>query len=478
MQRLTYLVAGLLVFIAGILLVSAHGNGDEDDPAHKEIPETAITFDVPPTYYSHVKAIIESHCLGCHTEGQIAGNIDLSNPDTVIKGSSDIAFFTSTHYMPPWMPSQQSLPMQHPRTLTENEIAALVAWSDSGGFLGEPSEYVAPGEIPYEVPQIRADQVLQLDEAYTPDETADDDYRCFAFSPEIDEDKFLTGYELYPDMPEEVHHAIVYLVSRVAKSQVDRKNGQDGKQGWSCYSGTGLSGSSEMIGTWAPGTIPVRYPENTGYLVQPDDILILQIHYNLTIDRKPDHSYVNLQYDANNGTIRRLITEELIAPVEIPCPTGVEGEQCTREFAIQRAADLYGSENRYRPDGLLSDCGQTIEDYADNVGENAITYCDFPVPFNVTAYGAFGHMHELGKSFQLELNPDSDQPVMILDIPSWDFHWQDRYQFAEPLELKRGDILRMTCNWNNNLSEDPRYVVWGEGTQDEMCFGTVMILQP
>lgn len=87
-------------------------------------------------------------------------------------------------------------------------------------------------------------------------------------------------------------------------------------------------------------------------------------------------------------------------------------------------------------------------------------------------------MHELGKSIQIALNPGEEDQVMLLDVPAWDFHWQDRYQFMEPVTAKRGDILRMTCTWDNTLSEDPRYVVWGEGTQDEMCFGTIMILAP
>ncbi len=72
----------------------------------------------------------------------------------------------------------------------------------------------------------------------------------------------------------------------------------------------------------------------------------------------------------------------------------------------------------------------------------------------------------------------SDDSIMLLDIPRWDFHWQDRYQFVEPVKVNFGNVLRMSCGWDNSLSDDPRYVVWGEGTSDEMCFGTVMIKKP
>ena len=59
-----------------------------------------------------------------------------------------------------------------------------------------------------------------------------------------------------------------------------------------------------------------------------------------------------------------------------------------------------------------------------------------------------------------------------------DFHWQGQYLFVEPLQIARGDVLRMSCVWDNSLSDDPRYVVWGEGTSDEMCFGTLLALKP
>ena len=104
-------------------------------------------------------------------------------------------------------------------------------------------------------------------------------------------------------------------------------------------------------------------------------------------------------------------------------------------------------------------------------------YCDYPMTAPLTVFGVSGHMHELGRSFRLELNPGVDEPL-LLDISRWDFYWQGYYHFVEPLQLSDGDVLRMTCTWDNSLSDDPRYVVWGEGTSDEMCFGSLLALKP
>ena len=54
----------------------------------------------------------------------------------------------------------------------------------------------------------------------------------------------------------------------------------------------------------------------------------------------------------------------------------------------------------------------------------------------------------------MELNPGKENAVLMLDIPRWDFHWQDRYQ-VEPLRITFGSTLRMSCTWDNSLSDDP-----------------------
>ena len=469
----------LIVFllIVSSLMVLAHG--DEDDDHHDEEVQTSdVVLEFTPTFYEHVKPIIADNCMACHTEGQISGDISLADDD-VLNAYEDFAYLTGIRYMPPWMPSQTSLPMEHNRSLSDYEIAVIQAWAAAGAPVGDEADYVEP-QAAFALSEVRADQTLQIDEPYMPEENVDDDYRCFAFAPDIDEPVFLTGYEFLPDVTAQVHHGIVYLLDSSATREIERLNYADGRIGWSCYTGTNINRSDEeFLGTWTPGTFPTVFPEGTGYWVEPGDIYIIQIHYNLLTNREADQTAVNLQYADGASDLQRLLTYELQAPVEIPCPTGVTGEQCDRNVAIARSAELYGDFSlRQRPDVLLRVCGQTFADYADNIGEDATTSCDYDIPLPLTVLGVFGHMHELGVHFELELNPDTDDSVMVLDIPAWDFHWQDRYQLLEPLVLNRGDVMRMTCTWDNTLADDPRYVVWGEGTEDEMCFATIMLLEP
>ena len=90
-------------------------------------------------------------------------------------------------------------------------------------------------------------------------------------------------------------------------------------------------------------------------------------------------------------------------------------------------------------------------------------------------------MHLLGKSIRVELNPGTDHARVLLDIPRWDFHWQGAYSLKEPVEAKPGEVLRVTCRYDPSLRhhgahgipKTPRYVLWGEGTTDEMCLAVL-----
>ena len=43
--------------------------------------------------------------------------------------------------------------------------------------------------------------------------------------------------------------------------------------------------------------------------------------------------------------------------------------------------------------------------------------------------------------------------------------------------MHRGDILKIECSWDRSLRYDPspKYIVFSEGTEDEMCFSTFTV---
>jgi hypothetical protein len=94
-------------------------------------------------------------------------------------------------------------------------------------------------------------------------------------------------------------------------------------------------------------------------------------------------------------------------------------------------------------------------------------------------------MHLLGRSIKIEVNPGTPGARTVLDIPVWDFDNQG----AKPVtrvRLHRGDDVRVTCRHDQSLRDrlpafrgtTEKYVVWGEGTTDEMCLGLLLVTRP
>ena len=77
----------------------------------------------------------------------------------------------------------------------------------------------------------------------------------------------------------------------------------------------------------------------------------------------------------------------------------------------------------------------------------ASSSCDLPAtPGQVVS--VWGHQHEIGKSVQMILNPDTPDEVVMLDIPNWDFDWQLNYAPVDDVILERGDTIRIECVWD------------------------------
>ncbi len=142
-------------------------------------------------------------------------------------------------------------------------------------------------------------------------------------------------------------------------------------------------------------------------------------------------------------------------------------------------AHLYGGIGANAESGLLTLCGESYQQLAANYHDGvASTTCNYQVPESGTIVSVFGHEHTLGKSFRLTLDPDTPNPKILLDIPTWNFDWQMNYGLANPIHVNAGQTIRMSCTWDRALDPNrpPKYIVFAEGTEDEMCFSTYAII--
>ncbi|MBZ9752865.1 hypothetical protein K7W42_18655 [Deinococcus sp. HMF7604] len=234
------------------------------------------------------------------------------------------------------------------------------------------------------------------------------------------------------------------------------------------------------IGAWVPGAEATVFPSGTGRRLEKGNFLVMQVHYNTLAGRAPDLTRMTVQYAPVQAELKPLKSLSVVAPVEIPCAATRTDPSCQRDVVVARAVQQHGPQAQRRVDGLLALCGQTLRDYASERAEAATSTCDRPVQQDVLAVGVTLHLHTRGQAASLVLNAGTPEEQVLLDISRWDFHWQGVYWYEAPIALKKGDVLRVSCTWDNTRDTQPKYIVWGEGSQDEMCLAglTVMASRP
>jgi hypothetical protein len=243
----------------------------------------------------------------------------------------------------------------------------------------------------------------------------------------------------------------------------------------------GFAGQNNLVAGWVPGQAPVVFPEHSGILLHPGDALVLQLHYHFSGEPVPDRSGLALQLDPGTDTsIKRLRVVNPLGPVEIPCaPDDADHPLCDREAALAANDKLYGPSGSANEMGLLTVCHRTPEELTKGfTGTVAHSSCDLVVPEDGTIIGVMGHMHTLGKDIRLTLDPGTSKEKILLDIPRWSFDWQMNYGLETPLHVKAGQPIRLDCSWDRSIdpTREQRYIVFAEGTEDEMCFATYSLI--
>ncbi len=412
--------------------------------------DTAPPAAMQPTWSSDVRDIVASNCVGCHVEDGSAP-FPMQTAEQVA-AISDLALAAMERgSMPPWMPDPDCQNFENERILAERDRETFAAWVAAGSPAGAPTEPLAPTVV-----SLEADQSALPLEPYTPSYAdAPDDYHCFVLDLDVPETVYLSGTQVVPGSAA-VHHVLVYALVGEQIVEMEEADAREPGPGYTCFGGplpsqgnvSSLSGFTSgfpnQIAAWVPGMEPVVLADDLGIRVDAGSKLVMQVHYSAAADEPtPDQTRLDLALHAEPPA--RLAT--------------------TRPFAITNLDIPAGD-----PAAAFS---STITNWSDQ-------------PVVLRALTA--HMHLLGASQTLEVVRADGVRECALDIPDWDFSWQQSYALPPdaPLTLAPGDGLSLTCVYDNSaenqplvagVQQEPRDVAWGDGSLDEMCLAYLSVVE-
>lgn len=406
---------------AGLLALVAVAPAAADEPAA-----------AAPTFARDVAPIVFASCAGCHHPGGVAP-FSLLDHDSVAPRARQIAAVTRSGYMPPWLPAEGDFPFAGERRLSAEEIDTLARWAAAGAPEGDPAATPPP---PRHTPGWQLgepDLVVTLPEPFVlPAEAPGDVFRNFVLPLPVTERRWVRAWELVPDPPRAIHHAVAQVDDTPSSRQADEADPGLG------FGGMSMAGShipdGQILG-WTPGNFPDPGLEGVAWHVDPGTDLVLQLHMPPTGKPEEVRPRVGL-YFAD----------------EPPTETAFTLTLGSSEIDIPAGEDDY----RIRADAVL--------------------------PVAVRVSSLYPHAHYLGKEMRAWAELPGGERLTLLHIPRWDFAWQDEYRFAEPVRLPAGTQVGMEFSYDNsaanprNPHQPPRRVQWGDESSDEMGYLALQLL--
>jgi len=305
-----------------------------------------------------------------------------------------------------------------------------------------------------------------------------DDYHCTLVNPHLTKNSYIISSQFIPGSAED-HHAALFLVPPSSAASVEADNA--GGKGWTCFGGplpgTAIVGlaADPLLTFWAPGAGVDDFPKGTGVPLAAGSLVIMQVHYNLLVGNKPVKNALILRTVPQTTSLLPLDLNLMLAPPNIPCPTGVTGPLCSRAAEIASLGQRFGKTAVEEAEGIDAICGENPMDPP--AGDTAS--CTSKIGTTGYIVRVYAHMHLLGVGFKMVLDPGTPQAQTVLDVPDYNFHDQKSYNLSTPIAVTAGDSVNVTCTYDAALGQQlpllrkapPHFVTWGDGSTDEMCIG-------
>lgn len=388
------------------------------------------------TFAKDVAPILQHRCQSCHRPGTVAP-MSLLTYEEVRPWARAIKQRVAGREMPPWHISRNVGIQQfkNDRSMTDEEIATIVAWVDSGAQAGNPKDLPPPVQWPNaDVWQIGTpDLIVSMPEEYVVPANGPDAMINHYVDLPLTEDRYFKAVEtrVTKDGRRVVHHAITNLVlptttgnpraGRVASPPPDSFGDSESR----------TTGNTEtFLNEYALGKGGEIFPEGTARLLKAGSRISFNMHYHSVGEEIRNRTSVAFVLYPKNYVPKRLISDLTLRELDrLDIPPG----------ALARS-DVY-----YR----------------------------LPKPARIPAFQP--HMHIRGKAMCMEAIHLDGRKEMLNCVDKFDFNWHIMYEYQEdaaPL-LPAGTLLHLIAVHDNTSTSrtnpDPAlWIGWGSRSFDEM----------
>jgi peroxiredoxin len=364
------------------------------------------------TYSKHIAPVLQKNCVECHHPGEIAP-FSLTSYEETVGWTETIREVVEQGRMPPWHADPRYGHFSNDRRLPAADKKLILEWIENGAPGGDPRDLPKPAEYVEGWRIPRPDVVITLPKEFKVPAEGTVPYQYFVVNPGFTEDKWVKAAEVRPQCRAVVHHVLVFV-------QPPGQSGMGRRRGFA---------SNWLAGT-VPGAQPLVLPEGQAKRIPAGSRLLFQIHYTPNGAPQVDRPSLGLVF-ADPSTVRQEVSTEMAANPRLVLPPN------TDNIPIESTEKLT---------------------------EDTVLLSLMP------------HTHLRGKSFQYEaIYPDGKKEI-LLDLPHYDFNWQNTYMLSEPKLLPKGTEIHCVAHYdnskNNPSNPNPNDTVhWGEQTWEEMMIG-------
>jgi len=388
-----------------------------------DVPRKRIATSL--TYFGSAAHILADNCVACHAPGGVAPFSLATYPD-ILGRVSMIEAVVRDGLMPPSHGRVTSSRgrFESPRQISDRERSDLLAWLGSDHAMGSIAEGPRPARstsAEWAVGGGFPDLLYMTPTLRLP---ADGPlvHKRSVMRLQIAKDSWVREIEFRPIKPDTVHHALVWILPRGVQPPAD----------------DAMPEGLELLGVYSPAQTIVRYPEGVARRL-PEGCSLLVDQYAQPMGR------------------------EMMSSLRMAIALGDRPRQEVKSLVVQKL-DL----------AIASGAPGELEMVEAKPGQEMRVLSVFP---NMRARGVSMRVLAEGKL------KGQTEAVILLDAPRFDYRWQSRLVYAEPLTVHAGLGVVVTGTFDNSDANpnnpDPMQAVRaGAGAADESLMAVMEILVP